>query len=89
MDVHPIIDTQNYLLLDYNQRLKRLRTDLNGPSNQNSMQVPKVVKLKNKKTLLFGGYCNKQSIVPYLPCFLLQFSVLCLYVDFMKGFCYW
>ena len=54
MYVNPIIDTQNYLLLDYNQRLKRLHTNLNKPTNQNSMQVPKVVKLKNKKTLLFG-----------------------------------
>ena len=36
--------------VDYNYRLKRLNTQLNEPTNQNSN--PKVVKPTNKKTLL-------------------------------------
>ena len=36
--------------VDYNQLLKRLDTQLNEPTNQNSIKVPKVGKLTNKKT---------------------------------------
>ena len=35
--------------VDYTQWLKRLDTQLNEPTNQNSIKVPKVVKLTNKK----------------------------------------
>ena len=38
--------------VDYNWWLKRLYTQLIEPINQNSIKVPKVVKPKNKKTLL-------------------------------------
>ena len=38
--------------IDYNYWLKRLDTQLNGPLNQNSIKVPKVVMPKKKKTLL-------------------------------------
>ena len=51
--------------VDFNYRLKILDTQLNIPTNQNSIKVPKVVKPTNKKT--FGNYCNKQPNVPTLP----------------------
>ena len=38
--------------LDYNLWLKHLVTQLNKPTNQNSIKVPKVVKPTNEKTLL-------------------------------------
>ena len=38
--------------VDYNIWLKRLDTQLNKPSNQNSVKFPKVIKPTNKKTLL-------------------------------------
>ena len=38
--------------VDYNQWLKQLDTYLNEQTNKNSIKVPKVVKLANKKTLL-------------------------------------
>ena len=37
--------------VDYNKCLKRLDTQQNEPTNQNSLKVPKVVKPNNKKTL--------------------------------------
>ena len=38
--------------LDYNYWLKRLDIKLNETTNQNSMKVPKVVKLMNDKSLI-------------------------------------
>ena len=38
--------------VDYNERLKSLNSQLNKPTNQNLVRVPKVVKQTNKKTLL-------------------------------------
>ena len=38
--------------VDYNYWLKRLDTQLNESTNQNSLKVPKVEKPTNKKTLL-------------------------------------
>ena len=38
--------------VDYNKRLKRFDTQLYGPTNQNSVKVPKVGKSTNKKRLL-------------------------------------
>ena len=38
--------------LDYKQWLKCLDTQLNKPTNQNSIKVPRVVKSIDKKTLL-------------------------------------
>ena len=38
--------------VDYNQWLKRFDTQLNKPTNQNLMKVPKVIKPTNKKSLL-------------------------------------
>ena len=39
--------------VDNNWGLKRFNTKINDPSNQNSfIQVPKVIKTTNKKTLL-------------------------------------
>ncbi len=38
--------------LDYNQWLKRLDTQLNKPTKQNSMKVPKVIKKTNEKILI-------------------------------------
>ena len=43
----PNYDTQNTPSVDYNKWLKRLDT-----TNQNSIKVPKVVKLTYKKTLI-------------------------------------
>ena len=39
-------------VVDYNQWLKRMGTQLNKPTNQTSIKVPKFVKPTNKKTLL-------------------------------------
>ena len=44
-------DKQNYKnSVDYKQWLKRLGTQLNKPTNQSSIRVPKVVKPTNKIT---------------------------------------
>ena len=66
----PNDDTQKYPFCRL-QWLKRLDTQLNKQTNQNSLKVLKVVKTTNKKTLLwiFGDYCNKQFNVPSLPYF--------------------
>ena len=34
--------------VDYNYLLKRLNTELNEPTNQNSIKIPKVVETTNK-----------------------------------------
>ena len=47
------IPNDNYKItpsVDYNYWLKRLDTKLNEPADQNSLEVPKVVKPTNKKT---------------------------------------
>ena len=51
--------------VEYNKKLKNLDTLFNEPINQNSIKVPKVVKLSNLKKLLknFGDWCNKQPNV--------------------------
>ena len=48
----------------------------NEPINQNLIEVLKVVKPTNKKTLLenFGDLCNKQPNVPSLPVCVLTLS---------------
>ena len=48
----PNVHTQITLTVVYNYWLKRLDTQLNKPTNQNPLKVPKVVKSTNKKTLL-------------------------------------
>ena len=50
----PNDDTQNYYFcrLQSVQWLKRLNTQLNEPTNQYSIKVPKVVEQPNKKSLL-------------------------------------
>ena len=45
-------DTQITPSVDYNLWLKRLDTQLDETTKQNSIKVPKVVKPMNKKTLL-------------------------------------
>ena len=45
--------------VNYNFYLKRLDTQLNEPTNQNSILVPKVVKPTNKKRLWYK--CNKTT----------------------------
>ena len=52
------------------QWLNRLDTQLIKETNQNSINVPKVVEPTNKKKTLLknlGDLCNKQSNVLYLP----------------------
>ena len=44
-------NTQNFFRVDNNQWLKRMNVQLNEPTNQNLIKVPKVVKTTNKKTL--------------------------------------
>ena len=44
-------DTQNYPFIDYNLWLKHLDTQLNEPTNQNSLKIPKVIKPTSNKTL--------------------------------------
>ena len=46
----PKDETQNSV--DYNKWLKHLYTELNKPTNENVMKVPKIFKQTNKKTLL-------------------------------------
>ena len=43
-------DIQNYPFCIIHLRLKRLDTQLNEPTNQNSLKIPKVVNPTNKKT---------------------------------------
>ena len=51
-----------------NKWLKRLDIQLNEPTNQNSLKVPKVANSINKKTFLKTlGTSDKQSNVPSLP----------------------
>ena len=45
----PNVHTQITPSVDYNQWLKGLDTQLNKPTNQNPLKVPKVVKSTNKK----------------------------------------
>ena len=52
--------------VDYNWCLKRLDTQQNEPTYQNSIKVPKVVKPTNKKSY-YNKQCNKQPNVPSLP----------------------
>ena len=40
----PNVNTQNYSSVDYNFWMKRLDTQLNELTNQNTLKVPKVVK---------------------------------------------
>ena len=47
----PNDNTQNYPLCSDNQWLKRLDSQLHELTNKNSIEVPKVVKPTNKKTL--------------------------------------
>ena len=47
----PNDDKQNAPSVDYSQWLKRFDTQTKEPNNQNSMKVPKDVKITNKKTL--------------------------------------
>ena len=47
--------------VNYNYYLKRLETQLNEPTNQNSILVPKVVKPTNKKRLWYKG--NKTTSI--------------------------
>ena len=51
----PIVDTQNTPSVDYNQWLKRLDIQRNEPTNNNSLNVPKIVKPTNKKTIKLWG----------------------------------
>ena len=56
-------------IVDNNQLLKSLITQFNKQTNKKkTIKVPKVVKPKNKKTLLnFGDLCNIQPNVPSQP----------------------
>ena len=53
--------------VDYNYWLKRLCTQLNDPTNQNLIKVPKVVKSTNKKGYYktLGTTVIKSPISPY------------------------
>ena len=48
----PNYDSQNYPLCRLQLVVKRLVTQLNEPTNQNSIKVPKFVEPSKKKTLL-------------------------------------
>ena len=60
--------TKKYPSVDYNQQLKRLDTQLNELTNQNLINVPKVVKLKKWKSYFktLGTSLKKQLNVPFL-----------------------
>ena len=54
--------THNHPSVDFNQQLKRLDTQLNERTNQNSIKVSKVFKPTNKKSFLnFRDQCNKPA----------------------------
>ena len=68
--------------VDYNSRLKRFDTQLNEPTNQNSIKVSEVFKSNNKQF-------NKQPNVSYHPasvCIFLFCSSLHFNID--KGLCF-
>ena len=44
--------TLNYPFVDNNQWLKRFDTQMNKPTNANTIKSPKVVKPTNRKTLI-------------------------------------
>ena len=48
----PYVDTLNYPLSTLQLMVAQLDTQLNKPTNQNSLKVPKVIKPTNKKMLL-------------------------------------
>ena len=48
----PNVDTQNYHLYRLQLMVERLETQINEPTNQNSIKLPKVVKSTNEKMLL-------------------------------------
>ena len=50
--VYPMLIHKITPSLEYNHWFKRLDTQLNELTNQNSIKVPKVIKPTNKKTLL-------------------------------------
>ena len=45
-------DSQNYPSLDYNLWLKRLDTQLNEPTNQNSIKSPKLLSQQMRNVIL-------------------------------------
>ena len=47
-------DTQNYSFCRLQLEVETLDTQLNETTNQNSIKVPKVGKLTNKRTLLYN-----------------------------------
>ena len=47
----PNVNTQNYPFCRLQLGVKRLDTQLNKPTNQNPLKVPKVVMTTNKKML--------------------------------------
>ena len=49
--------------VDYDKWLKSLDTELNEPTNQNLIKVPKVVRV-NENAMI--KQCNKQPNVPFL-----------------------
>ena len=49
----PNNDAQNYPSIDYNYLLKCLDNELNEPTNQNSIKVPKVVRQRKENILNF------------------------------------
>ena len=63
MMIHKII-----LSVDYNYLLKRLDTQSNEPTNQNSIKVPKDVQPTNKKTLLKTLWTSVINSPRSFPC---------------------
>ena len=63
----PNEDIQNTLSVDYDQCLKPLDTQLNEPTNQNLIKVPKVVQPTNKKTFLMTLGTSVINIPMYTP----------------------
>ena len=61
--------TKNYPSVDYNQWLKRLDTQLNQLTNQNLINVPKVVKVEKWKSYFktLGTCVKNYHNVPSLP----------------------
>ena len=53
--------------VEYNYWLKHLDILLNEPTNQNSVEVTKVVKPTNNKTIIkLEDWCNKQPNIPFI-----------------------
>ena len=61
----PYDDAQNYPFCRLQLLVKMFDTQLNEPTNQNSINIPKVVEPMNKKMIFLGGKGFVYNIVQW------------------------